>query len=823
MNTHNRIGNSLVAILFMLAMSAVASVAHAQIDVLDAIDVSHADDYSTISINLNVPVHYKSHVPQKSGDVLRIRVDPVLTLGTENDILFGNEFLQWSPDKQVPLSEVTYQSSGPSTATIILQFEESVEFEVPKSPNSRRLVVRVKHPEAHTREKRLQSLSYAINLASSTTPFTDEEIPQVDAMLSYRLYTTEFMKNGKQWTRLRLGFFDNQQEARSVLNSLKANYPRAWVVSVPAEEVSSSANSIYSDRRRREKTMPDQAQQAPVPPAFDIPADRPAGAADMEKVAALMKEAGQLMTDRLYDRAIQLYTKVLEYPESESSPAALEFLGLARERKGQLAQAKSVYGQYLEQYPEGEDAERVRQRLAGLVTASKTPKDRLKSAKSRSRTGADWDVFGGFSQFFRRDENTTEVNNANQTTLVTQKSLSSDLDITGRLRTADYDMRTRLTGGYLHDFLNNGDDSESTVSSLYFDARDSRRNLGLRLGRQSRSTGGVLGRFDGLLVDLPVTQSIGFSVVGGFPVNSSRDGFNNEKYFYGAGLEFEDFARGWDANAFLIEQQVESIIDRRAVGGELRYFDSSRSLFVLADYDIFYNALNTAQILGNWTTDDKTTFNIVLDYRNSPILTTSNALQGEPVLTTIEQLLTSFTEDQVYGFAEDRTASSKLATFGVTRPVSEKLQLSGDLTWSKLSDTVASGNVTIPNPGTDNEWFYNLQLIGSNLLKEGDITILGLRFIDATVSNTTSLSINSRYPVTKDFRVNPRFQVDYRQNQTDGSEQMIYRPTARLTYSIQRRFRLEAELGGEWSDREIVTGTTQSESYFVNLGYRADF
>ena len=81
MNTHNRTGNSLVVFLSFLAMFAVSAVAHAQIDVLDAIDVSHSEDYSTITINLNVPVQYKSHVPQKSGDVLRIRVDPVLTTG----------------------------------------------------------------------------------------------------------------------------------------------------------------------------------------------------------------------------------------------------------------------------------------------------------------------------------------------------------------------------------------------------------------------------------------------------------------------------------------------------------------------------------------------------------------------------------------------------------------------------------------------------------------------------------------------------------------------------------------------------------------------
>jgi hypothetical protein len=314
----------------------------------------------------------------------------------------------------------------------------------------------------------------------------------------------------------------------------------------------------------------------------------------------------------------------------------------------------------------------------------------------------------------------------------------------------------------------------------------------------------------------------------GFPVNSQRDGFDESRYFYGVNFELEDFLTGWDTSVFFIEQKVEDILDRRGVGGELRYFDVNRSFFTLVDYDTFYRELNTAQLLGSWTTDNKTTFNIVLDYRNSPILTTSNALQGEAatnpqgaVVSTIEEMLAIYTEEEIFGFARDRTATSRLGTLGVSRPVTEKLQVSGDVTLSKLSDTVASGTA-LAVPGTDNEFYYNLQLIGSNLIKEGDVTILGLRLIDATMSDTASLSLNTRYPVSREFRVNPRFRVDFRKND-DDTEQWIYRPSARLTYSIKRRFRLEAELGGEWSDREIVAGSSKSESWFVNVGYRADF
>ena len=347
------------------------------------------------------------------------------------------------------------------------------------------------------------------------------------------------------------------------------------------------------------------------------------------------------------------------------------------------------------------------------------------------------------------------------------------------------------------------------------------------VGRQGRSDSGVLGRFDGLLLDIPITRKLSVSATTGFPVDSSRDGFDESQYFYGVNFALEDFLTGWDTNVFIIEQKVEDILDRRAVGGELRYFDVNRSFFTLVDYDIFYKELNTAQLLGNWTTEGKTTFNIVLDYRNSPILTTSNALQGAVAnggtitLTTIEEMLAFYTEEQIFQMASDRTATSKLGTLGVSRPITEKLQVSGDVTLSKLSDTVGSFD-TLSVPGTDNEFYYNLQLIGSNLIKEGDITIVGLRYIDATTSDTISASLNTRYPVTRDFRVNPRFRVDFRKND-DDTEQFIYRPSARFTYSIKRRFRLETEFGGEWSDREIVTGSAKSESWFVNLGYRADF
>lgn len=104
-----------------------------------------------------------------------------------------------------------------------------------------------------------------------------------------------------------------------------------------------------------------------------------------EELAGLMKEAREAIVKSDNRRAVQLYTKVLVTAEGQTRKQAQELLGLARERSGQLAHAKAEYEKYLEQYPDGPDADRVRQRLAGLVTAARRPKTPLREIVSSTR------------------------------------------------------------------------------------------------------------------------------------------------------------------------------------------------------------------------------------------------------------------------------------------------------------------------------------------------------------------------------------------------------------------------------------------------------
>ena len=102
-----------------------------------------------------------------------------------------------------------------------------------------------------------------------------------------------------------------------------------------------------------------------------------------ERVEALVAEANDAMLAENYDRSIQIYTRLLEEPGFGGRREARERLGIARERKGQLAQARHEYDAYLAEFPDGADAERVRQRLAGLVAAAAPARERVETGDGR--------------------------------------------------------------------------------------------------------------------------------------------------------------------------------------------------------------------------------------------------------------------------------------------------------------------------------------------------------------------------------------------------------------------------------------------------------
>jgi hypothetical protein len=653
---------------------------------------------------------------------------------------------------------------------------------------------------------------FAITLMSADRPIDVSNIARLEAFNVYTLYITTHKKKDKVWYRLRLGFFPDKGSAEKVGKFLKGVFPDAWSSRVSLDEralapglkVKWPKKSVKKPKRKR------------APKAVTIEKEKKALAPDEERAKLLMDKAEEAMGAGKPVRAIEIYKEVLGIKDHKYQKSAQEFLGLARERKGDLRKARAEYMAYIILYPEGKDTERVRQRLAALETARAKPKKRLKKAKDKKKTRTR--VYGSFSQFYHRDDSYTDLGG----NVVNRSSLSNDMDLTVRRTTEKFQYTSVIILGYEHDFLNAGEDSKTYLSRAYFDLLDRKRRVSLRLGRQSRSSGGVLGRFDGAFLSYQMAGQVRLNLVGGYPVDSAVfEKFKAHKIFYGLSVDLGTFADHWDFNLFAIKQEAHEIKDREAVGMEARYFHTDGSLFALVDYDTSYQELNTFLVTVNFKISPVTRINTMADLRMSPILTTSNALQGQTA-STLNTLLQTYNEVQIRSLALDRTPKSRTLLFGITRELSKKLQLSGDVTITELTGTPASGGV-LATEGTGYDYFLSTQLVGSGLIKTGDTAIIGLRFSDTSSAKRLTFDVNTRYPVTRKWRVNPRVRVDYSWQVNNSANILKVRPSLRSDYYLKRKLKIEFDGGVELGYQIASMQNNNTRNYFFTLGYRKTF
>jgi tetratricopeptide (TPR) repeat protein len=536
------------------------------------------------------------------------------------------------------------------------------------------------------------------------------------------------------------------------------------------------------------------------------------------QLASLMGEGESAFQEQNYDRAIQVYTRVLRAPENAHTPRALELLGLSRERNGQISQSVAEYRRYLEYYPDNEGSERVNQRLAGLTTAHKTPMPGRVNGEVAAPP-SEWDVYGGIAQYYRNDT----FNLEGQGSINAQSSILTNADLLFQRTGARVDFSGRATLGNFWDLLgeDEGPGSETRIYQGYVDVNDRVTGLGGRLGRQTLRYNGVLGRFDGLHLSWEFKPGMQFNVIGGYPVDTTGDGVQTDRYFYGVAMDFEEVADLVDLSVFYNRQIIDGMENREAVGTELRYFDDTKSLVALVDYDIGFKKLNNFVLLGNWNVWDGLTLSASADQRTTPYLTTENALIGQPV-ATIEELLLLYSGDEIRQMAERLSGKVTSYHLGASQSLSDRFQLNADATMSEFNASEISDSM----PGyldQATQYYFNLNLVGYRLFMDGDTSIFGLRYVDSGSTSTSTLYLDSRFPLSRKFQINPRFGLSYRDSKTYTTDSWIAVPSLRLLYRINRRYRLEFEGGGQWINQDSASNVADRTSWFVYFGYRADF
>ncbi len=597
--------------------------------------------------------------------------------------------------------------------------------------------------------------------------------------------------------------------------------------------------------------------------------------------AALVEGKKQLNAGE-FPHATAYFTKAVATGTGRVKQDAQEMLGLSRERAGQLAFARAEYQTYLKLYPSGEDAARVKDRLAGVVAAmddaanskfdlNKSTKedkslplhgtnDQLVSQGGKAdlstpnltvigpqpgspalQTTANgmrstfkdqqsdpnawhWEKSGSVAQYYYRDDNFAPAvpgGPMDQHTAYQNEILSS-VDLFARGENQRYAVESRLSLYDEQGFGQQANVSNLNVSTAYVDARFKDYAIETRLGRQSKSTGGVFGRFDGGLVSWDISKSWKLQAVAGSPAFSrSSSPFADGRYFYGTSLDYTFPDKSLSATIYAIEQNVENIVDRRAIGADVRYNNKHGSIYGAADYDIFYGELNNGYVSGTWLPRDGTTVYATVDYRKSPFLLTSNAMMGQN-FTTLGALVDAFGLDNAEQLAVDRTASSESATFGVSQELNKKWQVAVDGTVAYYSGTPASGGVAeVPDPGL--EYYGSIQFNGTGIIDPLDSMSFGLRYSHSESAAMYMADASVRYPINENLKLGPRFRASLRDSLTSDQVQWLAMPSLGIRYHVAKNWNVEAEAGARWQDTISAGVASQSLDLLATLGYRFDF
>ena len=813
-----RLAGLTTAFLLMLTEGLIAGPAYGQASVtrfVDIIEVGEGSDQATISVQFTCAMRYVTHIPENEGQEVRIELQPLPECGIKPGQQVFSDLPPVSGGADI-MNSARIDSDVPGQVTLVLQFKKAERFVIAQGSDPRGMRIRlfdrrrgqiiVQMPD--TAEA---TANYAINLESQPKAFDEATIQRARDRLKAQIFVSETSVDGDKWYRLRAGPIGKRSEADGLLNQALKDYPRAWL-------------ALGDDATTTDATG--QTSEGGLPAVQQIGSDPPLDAATRKK---LLVDARAALSSRKFPQAIELLTRLQRQPEFPERAAAQELLGLARERAGQLAHAKAEYEEYLRQYPTGEAADRIRTRLKTLRLASATAHGR--GATSSQQMG--WSVTGGFGQLLRHDgtkiDNTTSSTLSNQptpdSTSTSANALINDLDVLARRRGEKYDLLGRVSVGYSKNFggqFTGGNDKRFSVASLDWIARD----LGIlaRVGRQSRNEDGVLGTFDGLFVSYQWRPSWALRTAFGYPVEQTNAGPKTYQRFESVGLAYTPPGRHWDASLFVANETYQGYTDRKAVGLEGRYLGRTGSLTSFLDYDVKYRSLNSATLVGSQQLPDHWNLSFDIERRNSPVLTTRNALIGQNTTSLAElQSQQEFpTVESIYQLARDRTARSSNYSITATRPLGQRYQFSATVSSSNIGATPASSSGSIPEEPATTDRNYQMQLYGSNIFKTGDFFVYSVAHTNDDSGSSNSFGITSRFPVHGAWRVGPRLTLDRRKLTVDNSTETQLLPSVLVDYFKGRNL-FQSEIGQQIGKRDATLQSQTTKRLYLSLSYRIGF
>ena len=566
---------------------------------------------------------------------------------------------------------------------------------------------------------------------------------------------------------------------------------------------------------------------------------------------ALMVQGRDALAAKKNEEAIDALNKLLLLPPNDYTQDGQEWIGVARDRAGQDAKAKVEYDLYLRIYPDGPGAARVAQRMAGLSRDVAKP---MSDNSDKKKQPATMMAFGSISSHYyysRSKMDATSIFNGGSSTtsmsLTDQSMLITSVDASERYRTESYDSRLVFRDVKTSNFLS-GQPSRNQLNSAYGEIKGRTSNYLVRVGRQSPTGAGVMGRFDGLAGSYGDSQDMRVNAAGGSLVDYSQ---GPKPKFFGASVD------SGKISLYGINQTLEGIQDRRAVGGEFRYFDDKRNAFGLLDYDTYFKAVNAAQIMGMSKgisgLSENATLSLMFDHRKTPSLSIRNALNGATT-SSISDLQQTMSASSLRQLALDRTALSNMGQIGITVPMRDKWQVGGDFRLTNTTGLPGSGqtlilptdpNTGLPDAGTGTlssqctgmqtkqgcidsqagrglERSVSGQIIGSGLYKQGDIWSGSLTLSSSSSVNGHALFLYNHTQINNAWMMDTTMQLSTYKDQFGGKTTQ-FMPMLRGSYRFRERFNFDADCGYQNVKYEGPNMINKTTRLFMSSGLRWDF
>lgn len=773
----------LIAALLLLICTA----ANAQI--LDRIDVTPGENEAEIVVRFSQKILYMRHAPQSGGKVLRVFIRLVDVNFFEGDLM--QQSMRAPKIERVPSATVIYPEL---VNGMLIIFPQATTFSV--SPGSDGYSIVIKVP----------LLPPGKPLATLTAPATK---PAETA-------------------------------------------PKAATPSLPVPPSSPAAPVATSQPKAPAPVEEAPAAMVPETPAVALPPVM--SSAEVEtRASAFLNEARQAIADKDPATAINRLNRVLGLPVNSRTEAAQALIGDAREMNGEILKARAEYDLYLKLFPAGPGAAHVRERLAALpkdaAIARAMPKPLPKEAGP-----ADWTYNGSIATYYYTGN--SQIDTLSQATgvggsilssqsslsLVDQHSLITSINLNARRRDAFTDTRFVLRDTDNQNYLSPSR-SYNRMYSAYVDHNDRKNGYSLRVGRQNPNGIGVLDRFDGVQAGYNLNPQWRVNAVYGDAVE-----FNSpfKKSFYGASIDLLPQPEKPGISVYAVEQTLDGLANRRAVGTEVRYFDGKATAFGMLDYDVLYKGINIAMLQGNYLDEGGNNYFFVIDRRQAPSYSLTNALPSAPGLT-LQEMVAAQGLESVRAQATALTAVSNMFSVGVTHPLSEKWQVGADYRLSSITSTqpviavvplaslggtCLNGTIDFVNntcvfntasgQGSGNTHVVTFQTIGSSLFFANAVGVANLSLIQAPTYTGQSLSASYILPIGEQWRIDTNFRY-YTQSDNIGNKLDRVSPSLKLSYQWQNSIYLEGEVGLETSNSTGPDRIEKSRREYMFVGLRWDF